>query len=443
MYTSFFGTDGIRTKFGTSPLTPLELLQLGYVLGYWITNIQHKRSIAIGHDTRISCPLLKAALKTGLLQHNVTIYDSGIVPTPTLYYAVKQQKAYDIGIMITASHNEYQDNGIKIMTQDHGKLTVEDEQIIMNLYYSLSEKNNFECLGTDIPDSNLLYYYMHGMITKFSSNFLEGIKIIIDCAHGSTLVCATEIFETLGATVITLNDKPTGKNINKKVGSQHPEIIKQAVITNMAHIGFAFDGDGDRLTVVSHQGTVKDGDDIVTVLLDHPAYKHESTIVGTIMSNQGFEKHIETLGKKLIRTPVGDRNVMHAMTEHNALLGAETSGHVLLKDFSGTADGIFTALRLLEAIILTGNWNIDSFKKYTQCIMNIPITIKKDLSQEPYATLIKNTEEKFNNGRIIVRYSGTEPVLRIMTEGPDPLQTQIVTATLSQELSAIFEQEIV
>ncbi len=440
MYTSFFGTDGIRTKFGTSPLTPSELVRLGFVLGHWAKTKQ-KHSILIGHDTRISCSIIKSALKTGLLQHDVTIYDASILPTPALYYAVKEKKTYDIGIMITASHNQYQDNGIKIITQDDGKLTIEDEALIMNLFYSLPETQNYETLGVELVDTNALYEYMHGIITKFSSNFLEGIKIVIDCAHGAYTTCATEIFETLGATVISLNISPSGKNINLQVGSLYPEIIQKTVIDTMAHIGFAFDGDGDRVVVASHQGTLKDGDDILAILLDHPAYKHEAVIIGTIMSNQGFEAHLDATHKKLIRTAVGDRNVMDAMKKHHALLGAEPSGHVLLKDFSGTADGIFTALRLLEAIILTGNWNIDSFKKFSQYTVNIPISVKKDLSLEPFTSLIEHYKTQLNNGRIIVRYSGTEPVLRIMIEGPDHLQTQILSTTLSQQLSALLIQE--
>ena len=176
--------------------------------------------------------------------------------------------------------------------------------------------------------------------------------------------------------------------------------------------------------------------------MDHPIYKKEQCIVGTIMTNQGFEKHLMSLNKRLIRTAVGDRNVMHAMEEYESLLGAEPSGHVILKDFSGTADGIFTALRVMEAIILTGNWNIDSFKKFSQYNIAIPVATKKDLSEEPFTTLINKTKEQLNDGRVIVRYSGTEPVLRIMIEGQDQLQAQTISTSLSQELLAVFNQEL-
>ncbi len=441
MSTSFFGTDGIRTKFGKSPLTPYELMQLGFAIGHWIIEKKQKKTILLGHDTRISCDILKSALKTGLLHHNITIYDASVIPTPALYYAVKTNPRYDIGIMITASHNEYEDNGIKIITKEDGKLTAQDEEMLMNLYHSVSLSKNYNSLGSIVNDNDALSYYINSIIKKFSSHFMEGVTIALDCAQGAMVVCAEKIFKSLGAHVIMLHNEPNGKNINLNNGSVHPEALKNAVIKNMAHIGFAFDGDGDRVITVSHQAIVKDGDDITAILLNHPAYKNESICIGTIMTNQGLEVHLNNLKKTLFRTAVGDRNVINAMEQYNALIGSEPSGHVILGDFSKTADGIFTALRIVESVILTGNWNLESFKKFSQYSINIPINIKKDLSKEPFATIIKKNKEKLINGRVVVRYSGTESVLRIMTEGPDNDQTKTINTLLSEELSNLLTQE--
>ncbi len=442
MHTSFFGTDGIRTKFGQSPLTPHELIQLGFVLGHWITEKKQKKTILLGHDTRISCDILKSALKTGLLYHNVTIYDASVLPTPALYYAIKTDPRYDIGIMITASHNQYQDNGIKIMTKEDGKLTSEDEDSIMKLYHSLSLSNTYESLGFVIQDTHALSHYINNIVKKFSSHFMKGITVVLDCAQGAMVVCAEKIFTTLGAHVIMIHNQPNGKNINLNAGSLYPSQLKDTVINNVAHIGFAFDGDGDRVVAVSHEGTIKDGDDITALLLNHPAYKNEPICIGTIMSNQGLEVHLNNFKKTLIRTPVGDRNVINEMNKHNALIGSEPSGHIILGDFSKTADGIFTALRIVESVILTGNWNLESFKKFSQHSVNLPINIKKDLNKEPFVSIIKKNEKQLTNGRIIVRYSGTEPVLRITTEGPDSNQTKEINMLLSQELLNLLNQDL-
>src|SRR3989338_3037285 len=330
-YPVLFGTDGIRTRIGTEPLTPTCMMSLGDALGLWITTYQHDHThitpkrILIGHDTRISCHLLKSALKTGLLLHNSTLYDLGVISTPALYFLTTNathttQDQFDMGIMITASHNHTSDNGINIFTHDPGKITSKDAQLITQLYYDiLSNKlscartrdNDYTQLGTEQHTPELIKKYTQDLVAKLNPamfNLSGTITIALDCAHGSYYALAPNVSETMGIQVHTSAHSPTGTNINHESGSEHPEHLQNILKQNPAiTLGFAFDGDGDRVIVVTKEGKIKTGDDILAFLLTHPAYAHENTIVGTVMTNQGLENYLHTKHKKLIRTPVGDK----------------------------------------------------------------------------------------------------------------------------------------
>jgi phosphoglucosamine mutase len=437
---TLFGTDGIRAAVGTPPLTSHHLVTLGSALGFWLTTYLKAQSIIIAHDTRISCPFIKAALKAGLLSFPLEVHDAHVLPTPALFYQVNQG-IYDAGIMITASHNQYSDNGIKIFTK-RGKLTADQEQTISDLFYKPLSSPIYTLLGTDHALNNPSYTYSQALFSRCTQQFLKGVSIVVDCANGAYTTIAPSVLERLGARVVAINNHPNGKNINDKCGSLYPNGLIKAVAEHHAHIGIAFDGDGDRITLVGKDGSVATGDDIVALLLQHPTYAASEHVIGTVMSNQGLELHVKQQNKQFHRTPVGDKHVLLGMKEHKTLLGAEPSGHVILKDFIDTADGLFTALRVLQVLVETGNWNVTTFTKMPQIVINMPITTKKDLSQQPYAQLIDAYQSQLLQGRILVRYSGTESVLRIMVEDTDEQHAYDIGKTLSYQLSKTIAEDM-
>ena len=423
MHRSLFGTDGIRTAFGSEPLTPKTLIQLGKAIGKWATEHGY-RSIALARDTRISGSLIKNALTTGLLQFDVTIHDYGIAPTPVLSHKVTA--AHDCGIMITASHNQYQDNGVKIVLKNGQKISQTDAQTISNYYHKQENCFNVQSIGNEQIGNNLNTWYADHLHRFFSSDFLKNKTITVDCAHGAFSDYASDILKIFGAQVHALNTDYNGKNINKACGSLHPEQLVKAVLHNKSDIGIAFDGDGDRLTIVQKDGAILYGDEILALLLHNPAYKTVQTVVGTIMSNQGLAVYCKSLGKTFVRTPVGDHHVTSALEQHNELLGAEPSGHAILRDFSLTSDGLFTALRVCQTLCHLNDWNYKTFTPFFQTQLSLPIGEKKDLQEEPFATMLQHEKEALKEGRMVVRYSGTEPLLRIMTESNNSEHSEIV-----------------
>ena len=424
-----FGTDGIRTKFGTEPLTPELLVRLGRSIGQWAIN-NSKLHIAIAHDSRASGDLIKASLQTGLLQFPVIVTDCKVIPTPLLAHLVDHSE-FDCGIMITASHNPASDNGIKILLKEQGKLSESDEKEVINLFSKDTGHYNPANLGTLKEFVQTDTWYINHLMPFFAPEFLAKKRIVLDCAHGAVSKIAPLVFAHYKAEVITLHANPNGHNINQNCGSVHPEILQKTVVETNADFGCAFDGDGDRLCIVSRDGIVKDGDDILALLSNHPTYTEQSIIVGTVMSNQGIVQHCITANKKFVRTPVGDKYVAKELKNNNALLGGEPSGHTILRDFSETSDAIFTALKVLETALLTNNDRCISFVKFPQVIINIPAGQKKDLNDPSTSEFIKSKEAQLQQGRILVRYSGTEPLLRIMIECSDASVAQSVATELS------------
>jgi phosphoglucosamine mutase len=416
MNKAIFGTDGIRAYVGTPPLTAANLPLLGNALGSWIRMTYGKKArICIARDTRASSDWIISALCSGLLLYPITIQIIGVLPTPTLSRFLQSSGQFDAGIMISASHNPYHDNGIKIIDHNAHKLSKQAEQYITHAYYT-------HRLLTTHSYGTLEYYaeasqnYIQDIVSYFSSSFLKGITIVLDCAHGATYQVAPSIFTTLGAQVITIHAAPNGTNINKNCGSLYLQELQKAVLKHRATIGFAFDGDGDRVMAVNQHGIIKNGDDMLALLSNHPMYKHQKTIVGTIMSNLGLNHYLHTAAKQLVRTKVGDKHVADYILKHSLLLGGEQSGHIIMEDYLPTGDGIFTALRLCEVIIATNNWDLKTFDHYPQTIINMPVHLKKDLTDPEIAAIIKDYEAQLASGRLIVRYSGTENVLRIMIE---------------------------
>lgn len=429
---SFFGTDGIRGRIGTHPLTVDSLLTLGKALGHWIEKTYGSSTILIGYDTRQSCSLIKSALATGLLTQPLLLVDGYILPTPAIAQLVQKTDLFSCGIIISASHNPYHDNGIKLITKQ-GKISAADEQEITDLFYQQNSSYSYDTLGTMYSCNNAAQQYATYVRSFFKPLFLDGITVVLDCAHGATSALAPTIFNECGARTLVINNKPSGTNINDRCGSVLPEQLQQAVLENHADIGFAFDGDGDRVIAVNRQGIIKTGDDFLALLCQHPLYAKESGVVGTVLSNYGLQRLLENSHKQLIRTDVGDKYVGRALKTHNLLLGGEQSGHLIMRDYLDSGDGIFAALRILEAIISTNNWDFESFTPYPQIQINVPIKEKKDLSQPPLATIIASYQQQIE-GRLIVRYSGTEQVLRIMVEDNNLARAQNIATNLSNTL---------
>jgi len=433
-HANLFGTDGIRACVGTFPCTEDDLAKLGHAIGVWATSKYGAQPrLLLGHDTRESAEFMICALSAGLLQSPVAIINVGVLPTPAIIKIATLDASIDGAIIITASHNPFQDNGIKVVDRRAGKLSAQDEQTITNLFYRETVPNNAP-RGKIYSLANAEQSYTEALAEYFPTQFLLGKKVVLDCAHGATSTLAPALFSSFGATVITLNNQPDGRNINHHCGATHPETIRDAVVHERADIGFAFDGDGDRVVAVSKNGTIKDGDDILALLLDHPKYVRESTIVATIMSNAGLEEFVVSKNKIIIRTPVGDKHVSAELKNRKLLMGGEQSGHILLADFLNGGDGIFAALRICEVAIQTGNWNLKTFEHVAQIMINVPVEHKRDLQEPSVQTIINAHKAQLNNGTIVVRYSGTENLLRVMIQHKDRVLAEQVGAELVREL---------
>lgn len=476
---NLFGTDGIRGCMGTGLFVQHELIQLGKAIALWAQKKYSKNPrILMFHDTRISASFVKAALKTGLLQYPVILDDAGVLPTPAAAHLMKMRSEIDCALIISASHNPYHDNGIKIIDAQDGKLTRADEEEISRLITNAKKTRWFDtfCLrktltmsgflfnyrrkyqskaktkplvvsdfeeivsnhaayGLDISFTEAQDLYCNRIIEIFPKNFLAGKCIVLDTAHGATYEVAPQIFKSLGAEVILIHHQPDGYNINESCGALHTQAVAAAVQQHAADAGFAFDGDGDRVMTINRHGQLKDGDDILALLLEHPQYRTSTHVVGTIMSNEGFAHYLQSNNKTLVRAQVGDKYVAEKLIAHNWLLGGEPSGHLILHDIVNTGDGILVALRLLEALCATNNWDMLTFERYPQVMINVPVAMRRDLETSPLKNIIANAQKDLPTGRILVRYSGTENVLRVMVETESKQHAHAVCQQLAQELS--------
>ncbi|AXK60495.1 hypothetical protein [Candidatus Chromulinivorax destructor] len=429
-----FGTDGIRDKIHHGALAQENLRQLGHAIGQWAAhNFEKRVKILIGSDTRSSCNSILQELSKSLLQYNIELCNGDIIPTPVVCKLVREED-FDLGIIISASHNSAEYNGIKIVKKN-SKLSAFTEGAITQLYHHE--------IFIDQPTVNTLQPYDQAsqlyeiFITAwFESDFLENKKIVIDCAHGATYKLAPKIFEHFNAQVITINNNPDGYNINLQSGSTHPETISAAVLQHQADWGIAFDGDGDRVLLVDKDGNTYDGDDILTVLSEHALFK-KSSVVGTIMSNQALGKHLQQKNKVFFRASVGDKQVYTMMQQYHAMIGGEPSGHIIVEPFSFAGDGIFTSLLFLDTIIKE-NIKLPLLQKFAQVSTQIKVTEKRDLTEYVYASIIKKYEEMVQPGRLIIRYSGTEPVLRIMVESDTQEKSMMISSQLQNELQNLL-----
>ena len=442
----YFGTDGIRGRVGSYPITPDFMLKLGWAAGkVFARNTKGRSKILIGKDTRISGYMFEAALEAGLTSAGVDINLLGPMPTPAVAYLTRTFRA-QAGIVISASHNAYEDNGIKFFAHDGTKLPDEIEFEIE------------EYLGKDITtvDSQLIgkasrisdasgRYIEYCKSTIPSGIKLSGLSIVVDCAHGSTYNIASNVLRELGASVKTIGASPNGLNINADCGSTSPEQLVKEVLAEGADIGIAFDGDGDRVIMVDHLGNVVDGDEIIYVIARDRRRRNVEFggVAGTLMSNLGLQLGLEALDIPFARANVGDRYVMSELQSRDWQLGGESSGHIICLDAASTGDGVVAALQILFAMVSceTSLYELrNKMSKFPQTMINVRMAQKCDPSNNPKVQeAVRAVESTLGKkGRVLLRPSGTEPVVRVMVEGED---AELV-ARLAKELAASVEQAI-
>ncbi|UUZ91767.1 phosphoglucosamine mutase [Paenibacillus sp. P25] len=442
----YFGTDGVR-GVANEGLTPELAYKIGRCGGYVLAGHVERPVVVIGQDTRISGPMLEAALVAGLLSIGANVIRLGVISTPGVAYLTRALKA-DAGVMISASHNPVEDNGIKFFGGDGFKLSDEDELAIERLMDAEKDEPPRPVggdLGTVRVDEEAKYSYLEYIKSTVKSSF-KGFKVALDCANGAAYELAPKVFEALGAEVITIGAEPNGRNINDQCGSTHPEALQKLVVESGAHIGLAFDGDADRLIAIDETGAEVDGDYILSICghaLDQAGKLRERTIVTTVMSNIGFFKGIEAVGLKAAKTAVGDRYVMEEMRKGGYNLGGEQSGHVIFLDYNTTGDGILTALQLMDTLVQSGKPLSELktiMRKYPQKLVNVRVGDKSRLKDNAVieAAIRKVEDELGDNGRVLVRPSGTESLIRVMAEGPDKQQVEAYV----QQIADVIQQEL-
>jgi len=423
----YFGTDGIRGRVGDAPVTPDFMLKLGWATGkVFASEDGTKPTVVIGKDTRVSGYMLESALQAGLVAAGANVKLLGPLPTPGIALLTRTQKA-DAGIVISASHNPYFDNGIKFFNGQGSKLSDELELQIEVMIDSPMETVNSEQLGKASRIVDAAGRYVEYCKSTFPDELsLKGMKLVIDCAHGATYHIAPAVFEELGATTVVIGATPDGYNINDGVGSTEPAALQAKVLEEGADIGIAFDGDGDRLQMVNAKGELLTGDDVLYVLAMHRLANGDSDagIVGTLMTNMGLELALEAGGLRLARAKVGDRYVKELMVAEGWSLGGESSGHIICGDLSTTGDGVIAALQVLAAVRASGKSLevlASGFNPLPQVLVNVRIKKGFDLSAHPtIAEACRRVESELEGrGRLLLRPSGTEPVIRVMVEGDD------------------------
>lgn len=440
----YFGTDGIRGKVGSFPITPEFMLKLGWATGKALAAAKRNK-VLIGKDTRISGYMFESALEAGLSAAGVNIALLGPMPTPGIAYLTRTLRAC-AGIVISASHNPFDDNGIKFFCGNGTKLPDELEYRIEAMLDASLEIVPAASLGKAerIVDAAGRYIEFCKSTIPASMNF-RGLKIVVDCANGATYQVAPNVFAELGASVVALNTTPDGLNINLDCGSTRPAALQAAVVHEAADLGIAFDGDGDRVIMVDHKGEVVDGDELLFILAqDRLRHGHlANAVVGTSMSNLGLEFALNELGIALHRVQVGDRYIMDRLREDDLILGGEGSGHIICLDRTTTGDGIISALQILAAMA-TADQNLHKLKspmrKYPQRMINVPLGRKIELNQFPSIQgAVRDVEMQLGRkGRVLLRPSGTEPLIRVMVEGDDAVRVDL----LARDLAQVVEQAV-
>ncbi len=444
-----FGTDGIRGVANKDPMTPEMAIQIGQAVAHVLNEKGHRQRIVIGKDTRLSGYMLENALAAGISSMGADVISVGPMPTPGVAFIANNMDA-DGGIVISASHNPFEDNGIKIFSKEGFKLSEEQELEIEELIF----QNNMQSLasssqeiGRAFREENALEGYKVFLKHTFPKNLsLEGVKIVLDCANGATYKVAPTLFKEMRAEVLCLNVNPDGKNINVECGSLHPEWLAEKIIENRADIGLAFDGDGDRLIAADEKGNIISGDKILAICaknLKKERRLKNNLVVSTVMSNLGLSLALNEMEIKHIKTRVGDRYVIEELLKNGAVLGGEDSGHIIFLEHHTTGDGLITALQLL-AVMQKEEKAVSELSKvmktFPQVLINVDVKSKPDLKGIPeIGNVIGSVEKELGDmGRVLVRYSGTQPMCRVMVEGPTKEQTE----KLAKKIAEIVKKKL-
>ncbi len=447
MARKYFGTDGIRGKANEFPMTAEMALKVAMATAVELKRIgkdsSHRSKVVIGKDTRLSGYMIEQAMASGFVSMGMDVVLVGPIPTPAIAMLTRSLRA-DVGVMISASHNPYQDNGIKLFGYDGFKLDDNIEIAIENRidedFSNLLPEPEYLGKASRLDDALGRYVeYVKGSFPRRHN--LEGIKIVVDCANGAAYKVAPQVFWELGADVITIGDKPNGRNINDGYGATDTKKLQKEVVEHGADIGIALDGDADRLIIVDEKGCKIDGDQIMAVLATNMRLKGDlvkDTLVTTVMSNMGLEKYLKEQGVNLLRTAVGDRYVVEAMKDEGYSLGGEQSGHIVMLDYGTTGDGLLAALQILAVIkdkSVPASKSLNVFETVPQILKNIRYSNASPMENSKVKKVIKKVEDRLGDeGRILVRESGTEPLIRVMVEGYD---NKIVSEAVDEVCSVI------
>ncbi|MEJ8567418.1 phosphoglucosamine mutase [Elongatibacter sediminis] len=446
MSRTYFGTDGVRGRVGEPPITADFMLRLGRAAGVVLAR-NERRSVVIGKDTRISGYMFESALEAGLAAAGANVLLLGPMPTPAIAYLTRTLYAC-AGIVISASHNPYQDNGIKFFSADGEKFSDEQERAIeeeLERPFTTVESSRLG-KASRVDDAAGRYIEFCKGTTPFGTS-LGGMRIVLDCANGATYRVAPAVLEELGADVRTLGDDPDGMNINRDCGSTHPAAMLKGVSDTGADVGIALDGDGDRVVMADADGNLVDGDQLLYIMAvaRQNAGQLDGGVVGTVMSNFGLELALRECGIPFERTPVGDRHIHRALTANGWKLGGEASGHILCLDRTSTGDGIISALQVLEVMVRSGKSLAelaDGFEKFPQTMINVPVAPEARGRFEESGRIrdaVRDVEARLNGkGRVILRPSGTEPLIRVTLEGSDSGEVE----RLARELADTVKQEL-
>jgi phosphoglucosamine mutase len=443
MARKLFGTDGVRGRANDAPMTAETALRLGQAAGRHFTNGGHAHRVLIGKDTRRSGYMIETALTAGFTSVGMDVFVVGPVPTPAVGMLARSMRA-DLGVMISASHNPFEDNGIKFFGPDGFKLSDAVEEAIEALLDDDPALAEPHCIGRAQRIDDARGRYMEFAKTTFpKGRRLDGLKVVVDCANGAAYRSAPEVLWELGAEVVPVAVSPDGFNINKDCGSTHPEAAAAAVVAHGADLGISLDGDADRVLIIDEKGRVADGDQFMALIAERWAAEGRlarGTLVATVMSNLGLERHLEAQGLRLLRTAVGDRYVVEAMRAGGYNLGGEQSGHVVMTDFVTTGDGLIAALQFLAAMVETGkpaSALARVFPSFPQVLTNVRYRKgAAPLEAESVRAAISAGEARMGHrGRLVIRKSGTEPLVRIMGECDDPELLRSIVGDIEAEVA--------
>jgi phosphoglucosamine mutase len=438
----FFGTDGIRGLTNSAPMTAETALKVGQAAGAHYLRGQHRHRVVIGKDTRLSGYMMESALVAGFCSVGMDVVLVGPMPTPAVAMLTRSMRA-DLGVMISASHNPFADNGIKLFGPDGYKLSDEDELAIEARIDAEPTLASPELIGRAKRIEDARGRYVHFAKATFPERLsLDGLKIVVDCANGAAYHVAPDALWELGAEVVALGTSPNGTNINDGCGSTHPQLLQERVVAEGADLGLALDGDADRLIVVDETGKVVDGDQLMALIALDQARQgllRGGGVVATVMSNLGLERKLRSEGLRLERTKVGDRYVLEAMREKGCNVGGEQSGHIILTDHATTGDGLVAGLQILAALVdqrRPASELLRQFEPVPQLLKNVRFAGGAPLEKDGVKSCIADAEAELNGkGRLVIRKSGTEPLIRVMAEGDDEAQVQAVVERICEAVA--------